>query len=99
MEELLVFSDNKTSEKVGMYYTAWLFIIRCILVKYGHKTAEEADGILKKHYYKKPANFDDVISSETTYSNKITIRKSIFPNFLLRSLKTLFFFGCYMQKI
>jgi hypothetical protein len=52
MEELLVFSDNKTGEKVGMYYNAWLFIIRCILVKYGHKTAAEADEILKKHYYK-----------------------------------------------
>ena len=69
MEELLVFSDNKTDEKVGMYYNAWLFIIRCILVKYRHKTAAEADEILKKHYYKKPANFDDVIciSHETEY--------------------------------
>lgn len=69
MEELLVFSDNKTGEKVGMYYNAWLFIIRCILVKYGHKTEAEADEILKKHYYKKPAYFDDVIciSHETEY--------------------------------
>ncbi|WP_315320780.1 hypothetical protein [Prevotella aurantiaca] len=69
MEELLVFSDNKTGEKVGMYYNAWLFIIRCILVKYGHKTAAEADEILKKHYYKKPANFYGVIciSHETEY--------------------------------
>ena len=25
MEEILVFSDNKTGEKVGMYYNAWLF--------------------------------------------------------------------------
>lgn len=47
MEEILVFSDNKTGEKVGMYYNAWLFIIRCILVKYVHKTTEEADEILK----------------------------------------------------
>ena len=52
-----------------MYYNAWLFIIRCILIKYGHKTEAEADEILKKHYYKKPANFDDIIciSHETEY--------------------------------
>lgn len=69
MEELLVFSDNKTGEKIGMYYNAWLFIIRCILVKYGHKTEAEADEILKKHYYKRPEDYDDIIylSHETEY--------------------------------
>ena len=28
MDELLVFSNNKTGDKVGVYYNAWLFIIR-----------------------------------------------------------------------
>ena len=69
MEEILVFSDNKTGKKVGMYYNAWLFIIRCILVKYVHKTTEEADEILKKHYYKRPEDYDDIIclNHETEY--------------------------------
>ena len=47
MDELLVFSDNKTGDKVGVYYNTWLFIIRCILVKYAHKTTKEVDEILK----------------------------------------------------
>lgn len=69
MEEILVFSDNKTGKKVGMHYNAWLFIIRCILVKYVHKTTEEADEILKKHYYKRPEDYDDIIclNHETEY--------------------------------
>lgn len=48
MDELLVFSNNKTGDKVGVYYNTWLFIIRCILVKYVHKTPKEVDEILKK---------------------------------------------------
>ena len=37
MDELLVFSDNKTGDKAGVYYNTWIFIIRCILVKYAQK--------------------------------------------------------------
>ena len=59
MDELLVFSNNKTGDKVGVYYNAWLFIIKCILVKYAHKTPKEADEIIKKHYYKKPEDYDE----------------------------------------
>lgn len=47
MDELLNFTDNETGDKVGIYYNTWLFIIKCILIKYAHKTAKEADGILK----------------------------------------------------
>ena len=46
MDEILVFSDNKTGDKVGVYYNTWLFIIRCILVKYAHKTTEEVDDVI-----------------------------------------------------
>ena len=69
MDEILVFSDNKTGDKVGVYYNAWLFIIRCILVKYAHKTTKEVDEILKKRYYQKPQNYEDAlcISHETEY--------------------------------
>ena len=69
MDELLVFSNNKTGDKVGVYYNAWLFIIKCILVRYAHKTPKEADEILKKHYYKRPEDYDDIIciSHETEY--------------------------------
>lgn len=45
MDELLNFIDNETGDKVGIYYNTWLFIIKCILIKYAHKTAKEADGI------------------------------------------------------
>ena len=43
MDELLVFSNNKTGDKVGIYYNTWLFIIKCILAKYLHKTSKEVD--------------------------------------------------------
>ena len=48
MEELLIFKDAKTGDKVGIYYNIWLFIIKCIIIKYAHKTSNEADDILKK---------------------------------------------------
>ena len=69
MDEILVFSDNKTGDKVGVYYNTWLFIIRCVLVKYAHKTTEEVDEILEKQYYKKPEDYEDAlcISHETEY--------------------------------
>lgn len=69
MDELLNFTDNETGDKVGIYYNTWLFKIKCILIKYAHKTAKEADGILKKHYYKKPEDYNDVMymSHETEY--------------------------------
>lgn len=69
MDELLVFSDNKTGDKVGVYYNTWLFIIRCILVKYAHKTTKEVDEILKKQYYQKPQNYEGALcmSHETEY--------------------------------
>ena len=46
MDELLVFSNNKTGDNVGIYYNTWLFIIKCILAKYLHKTSKEIDEIL-----------------------------------------------------
>jgi hypothetical protein len=61
MDELLIFTDNKTGDKVGIYYNTWLFIIKCILIKYAHKTAEKVDEILKKPYYKKPEDYNDVV--------------------------------------
>jgi len=79
MDELLVFSNNKTGDKVGVYYNTWLFIIRCILVKYVHKTPKEVDEILKKQYFKKPEDYDDVI-----YIRQFGIRK--FPKKLVISL-------------
>lgn len=38
-------------------------------MKYVHKTTEEADEILKKHYYKRPEDYDDIIclNHETEY--------------------------------
>ena len=67
MDEILVFSDNKTGDKVGVYYNTWIFIIRCILVKNAHRTTEEEDEIIKKKYYKKSEEYVDeqCISSET----------------------------------
>lgn len=69
MDELLVFSNNKTGDNVGIYYNTWLFIIKCILAKYLHKTSKGIDEILKKQYYKEPEDYDDVIciSHETEY--------------------------------
>lgn len=69
MDELLIFTDNKTGDKIGMYYNAWRFIIRCILIKYAHKTVKEVNEILEKHYYEKPKDYCDVIylSHETEY--------------------------------
>lgn len=49
MDELLIFKDVKTGDKVGIYYNIWLFIIKCIIIKYAHKTSNEADDILKKN--------------------------------------------------
>ena len=48
MDELLIFKDAKTGDKVGIYYNIWIFIIKCIIIKYAHKTSNEADDILKK---------------------------------------------------
>jgi hypothetical protein len=69
MENLLVFTDDTTGDKVGMYYYSWLFIIRCILEKYAHKTLEETNEILNKIYYKEPKNYHQVlaISHESEY--------------------------------
>ena len=69
MDELLIFKDAKTGDKVGIYYNIWLFIIKCIIIKYTHKTSNEADDILKKIYYKKPESYYAVIcmSHETEY--------------------------------
>lgn len=70
MDELLIFTDNKTGDKVGMYYNVWLFIIKCIIIKYAHKTVQEADDILKREpYYKKPENYYNVLckSHDTEY--------------------------------
>ena len=61
MESLLVFIDDKTGDKIGIYYNTWLFIIKCILTKYAHKVPKEVDEILKKRYYKKPENYNDVM--------------------------------------
>lgn len=47
MDELLIFTDNETGDRVGMYYNTWLFIIKCILIKYAHKNNQETDEILK----------------------------------------------------
>lgn len=69
MDELLIFKDNQTGDNVGMYYNTWLFIIKCILIEYAYKTAEEANEVLKKHYYKKPKSYYEVLylSHETEY--------------------------------
>ena len=52
-----------------MYYNTWLLIIKCILIEYADKTAEEANEVLKKHYYKKPESYYEVLylSHETEY--------------------------------
>lgn len=69
MDELLIFKDNQTGDNVGMYYNTWLLIIKCILIEYVDKTAEEANEVLKKHYYKKPESYYEVLylSHETEY--------------------------------
>ena len=45
MDELLIFKDNLTGDNVGMYYNTWLLIIKCILIEYADKTAEEANEV------------------------------------------------------
>lgn len=69
MDELLIFIDSKTGDKVGIYYNTWLFIIKCIIIKYTHKTAKEADDVLKKKFYNKPESYYEVVymSHETEY--------------------------------
>jgi hypothetical protein len=69
MDELLIFKDNQTGDNVGMYYNTWLLIIKCILIEYAYKTTEEANEVLKKHYYKKPKSYYEVLylSHETEY--------------------------------
>jgi hypothetical protein len=61
MENLLIFTEDKTGDKIGIYYHSWLSIIKEILIKYAHKTIEEANVILEKQYYQKPENYFDVV--------------------------------------
>ena len=53
MENLLIFTDDKTGDKIGFYYYSWQSIIKGILIRYAHKTIEEANIILENGYYKK----------------------------------------------
>lgn len=94
MNELLIFREAESCDKVGIYYNTWLFIIKCIIMKYAHKSSDEADEILKKTYYKKPNNYYDVIcmSHETEYhwgqcselmENNIGLKESVLSHLLI----------------
>ena len=62
MENLLIFTDHKTGDKVGIYYNSWLSIIKGILIKYAHKSNEDINMIIEKKYYQRPENYYDVLA-------------------------------------
>jgi hypothetical protein len=69
MNDLLIFTDEKTGDRAGMHYRSWLSIIRGILVKYARRTVKDANAILEKSYYRKPEDYQEVVLTghETEY--------------------------------
>jgi hypothetical protein len=61
MKDLLIFTNDKTGDKVGIYYYSWISIVKSILMKYEHKTIDEANIILENGYYNKSEHYYEVL--------------------------------------
>ena len=57
----LKYIDKETDSALIFNFNTWISVIKGVMIKYAHKTEEEANHLIKERNFKLPESYDEVI--------------------------------------